>query len=300
MSVKESIWIPDRPIAFNRDFVNFGIGITGALFLSQCIYWSKRTADNNGWFYKTSLEWEDETGLSRFEQETARKKLKALGLIEEKRAGVPAKLYYKIIVKKIVEMLKTSMRERSKPVCGNVANKSAEISQTLYKDTEITTENINAELENSTTKKSFSSSSNKSSTSKNNKNSYSSNFEIIWNRYDKKSSNKKRSQNIYARRWKDTPLEFILQAIEKYKSSIDLTYLKDFDGFLNGLIDSYIPAKVWLISKDGKRHTGYFKDNENLFISDDGSKHKLDSQSIEKAISEKRFGYIKGKNEENI
>jgi len=155
--------------------------------------------------------------------------------------------------------------------------------------------NISAELENSTTKSLSKNEENKSSSNKftNKKNSYSSNFEIIWNRYDKKSSNKSRSQNIYTRRWKNTPLEFILQAIDKYKSSIDLTYLKDFDGFLNGLIDSYIPAKVWLISKDGKRHTGYFKDNENLFISDDGLKHKLDSQSIEKAIEQKRFGYIK-------
>jgi len=147
MSVKENFYIPDRPIAFNRDFVNFGIGITGALFLSQCVYWSKRTPDNNGWFYKTMQEWEDETGLTRFEQETARKKLKSLGLIEEKRAGVPAKLYYRIVANKIVEMLKTSMRESSKPVCGNVANKSAEMSQTLYKDTEITTENTTEKKE---------------------------------------------------------------------------------------------------------------------------------------------------------
>ena len=34
-------FIPDRPIAFNRDFVDLGIGITGALLLSQAIYWSK-------------------------------------------------------------------------------------------------------------------------------------------------------------------------------------------------------------------------------------------------------------------
>jgi len=155
--------------------------------------------------------------------------------------------------------------------------------------------NISAELENSTTKNLPL---NKSSTSKNNKNSYSSNFEIIWNRYDKKSSNKKRSQNIYAKRWKDTPLEFILQAIEKYKTSIDLTYLKDFDGFLNGLIDSYIPCRVWLVDLDNKKHIGYFYDSENVFISDENKKLNLESSKIASLIEQKRFGYIKGKNEE--
>ena len=93
--------IPDRPIAFNRDFVRLGIGITGALFLSQCVYWSKRTKSDGGWFYKTAAEWEDKTGLTRREQETARKRLKELGLIEEKLVGLPAKLHYRICANKI-------------------------------------------------------------------------------------------------------------------------------------------------------------------------------------------------------
>jgi len=141
MSAKENFYIPDRPIAFNRDFVSFGVGITGALFLSQCVYWSKRTEDNNGWFFKTALDWEDETGMSRREQETARKKLKELGLIEEKRAGTPAKLYYRVVTNKIAQMLQTSKRESAKQDYTNVPNKMQQMCQTLYKDTEITTEN---------------------------------------------------------------------------------------------------------------------------------------------------------------
>lgn len=31
----------DRPTAFHRAFVQLGIGITGALLLSQALYWSK-------------------------------------------------------------------------------------------------------------------------------------------------------------------------------------------------------------------------------------------------------------------
>jgi len=146
---------------------------------------------------------------------------------------------------------------------------------------------INAELENSATPYSQ-----KKSTSK--KNFYTSNFEIIWNRYDKKSSNKARSQTIYNRRWKDSPIELILQAIDKYKSSIDLTYLKDFDKFLDGMIDSYIPAKVWIVDKENKKHIGYFYDNENLFISDENLKLQLESSNIALYIASKRFGYMEG------
>lgn len=86
----------DRPIAFHRCFVDIGCGITGALMLSQAVYWSKRTRDGDGWFYKTQAEWMEETGLSRTEQEKARRTLRALGVIDEVRKGVPAKLYYRV------------------------------------------------------------------------------------------------------------------------------------------------------------------------------------------------------------
>lgn len=106
---------PDKPIAFNRDFVCLGIGITGALFLSQAIYWSKRTKDEHGWFYKTQEEWEEETGMTRYEQETARKKLKSIKVLEEKKAGVPARIFYRVNDEKLHEIL--------------LATKNAEMSQ---------------------------------------------------------------------------------------------------------------------------------------------------------------------------
>ncbi|MHB1758232.1 MAG: hypothetical protein ACYCT9_12135 [Leptospirillum sp.] len=84
----------DRPIDFHRSFVHLGIGITGALMLSQAVYCSKRTQDPEGWFHKTIGEWEEETGLTRFEQETAKRNLK--GILESERRGIPAKLYFRI------------------------------------------------------------------------------------------------------------------------------------------------------------------------------------------------------------
>jgi hypothetical protein len=84
-----------RPIAFHRVFVPLG-GVTGALFLSQLLYWSDRGSEGNGWIYKTQAEWTDETGMTRREQETARRQLREAGVIEESYKGLPAKLFYRI------------------------------------------------------------------------------------------------------------------------------------------------------------------------------------------------------------
>lgn len=86
----------DRPIAFQRAFVDLGVGIGGALMLSQCVYWAKRVTDSEGWFYKSQQDWEQETGMNRREQERARKALKSIGVLEEKRRGVPARMYFRV------------------------------------------------------------------------------------------------------------------------------------------------------------------------------------------------------------
>ena len=118
----------DRPIAFQRVFVALGAGITGALLLSQAVYWSRRSGDDTGWFFKTQAEWEAETGLRRAEQETARKRLLTLGVMEEDRKGIPAKLYFRVNFEKLEQLLTSG--SASKQDCGNPANKDAENQQT--------------------------------------------------------------------------------------------------------------------------------------------------------------------------
>ncbi|EPG3452740.1 replication protein RepO [Klebsiella oxytoca] len=121
----------DRPIAFQRSFIRLNIGVTAALFLSQMTYWTNRS-DDEGWVYKTQEEWEEETGLSRYEQEGARKKLRSIGVLLEKKKGVPARLFYKIdndvlfqalvSANKNAEKPHTGMRKTSKQVSGKPAN----------------------------------------------------------------------------------------------------------------------------------------------------------------------------------
>tara|TARA_R110001583_G_scaffold18501_5_gene73582 strand:- start:2573 stop:3589 length:1017 start_codon:yes stop_codon:yes gene_type:complete len=123
----------DRPIAFNRTFVDLGVGITGALMLSQCVYWSTRTKDDQGWFYKTQTEWTDETGMTRREQETARKKLVSKGYIEEVRRGVPCKTYYRldrealeVALMQVAQKRHSSMAESANQECTNTPSSMAE------------------------------------------------------------------------------------------------------------------------------------------------------------------------------
>lgn len=86
----------DKPIAFHRGFVAITGSIEAALLLSQAVYWSKRTKDENGWFWKTATEWEEETGITRYGLETARKRLVGLGFMEENLRGIPAKMWYRV------------------------------------------------------------------------------------------------------------------------------------------------------------------------------------------------------------
>ena len=119
----------DRPIAYHRPFAAISGSICGGVFLSQAFYWSQRTSDPDGWFWKTQEQWFNETFMSRYEQETARKKLIAIGVLEQKRQGLPAKLFYRIdrealeikmqnYADKYVEIPHTGVMDSSRQVSG--------------------------------------------------------------------------------------------------------------------------------------------------------------------------------------
>jgi hypothetical protein len=138
--------ILDRPVAFHRGFKIITNSTVAALFLSQAYYWSNRTSDALGWFYKTQDDWENETGLSRNEQETARKILKRLGILEEKRVGIPAQMYYRVRKDRVAELLdfqsagfpqsgKSSLQDSSNQECdipANINRYSENTTETTY------------------------------------------------------------------------------------------------------------------------------------------------------------------------
>lgn len=138
----------DKPIAFNKHYVRIGCGINGALMLSQLVYWSKRSS-NNGFIYKTQDEWEDETGLTRREQETARKRLKELGFLIEVKRGVPCKVHYKVEFSVLYNTLisyaqkrQTSMAESAKLVGTNAPYSDGGKRQSITENTQENTSEI--------------------------------------------------------------------------------------------------------------------------------------------------------------
>jgi len=87
----------DLPVSFHRCLVPITGGVTVALMLSQAI-WTTQNIDAaaNGWFSKSREQWTEDTGLSRWEQATARRALRGAGFLEERRCGMPSKLWYRV------------------------------------------------------------------------------------------------------------------------------------------------------------------------------------------------------------
>ncbi len=85
-----------------------GLSASAAQFLSQAVYWTEKT--NDGWFYKTESEWESEVGLKADEVRDSRKSLKAMGVLDEERKGIPAKMFYRIDVDVLFEALDGNIR----------------------------------------------------------------------------------------------------------------------------------------------------------------------------------------------
>ncbi|MEF9946806.1 MAG: hypothetical protein RR800_00440 [Comamonas sp.] len=118
----------DRPIVVHRVLVDLGLGITGAVLLSQAIYWTQRTTGRAGWFYKSIDEWQEETGLTRAEQKTARNRLEAAGFMREELRGVPARLYFQVQTEALsaaLLALPSGLRGLRKQGCEDGANKDA-------------------------------------------------------------------------------------------------------------------------------------------------------------------------------
>lgn len=96
-----------RPIAFYSGMVGILGGTNAAILFSQLFYWFPRAHDPRG-VYKTMEQLRAETGLSRAAQETARKALKKCGVLVETRAPLEHKLFFRLDLKVLGELLKTA------------------------------------------------------------------------------------------------------------------------------------------------------------------------------------------------
>lgn len=158
-----------RPVAFYPIFAKIGGSAKAGLFLSQAFYWSNtmeahhrsKGTEWDGWFYKTQVEWEEETCLNDEEQLTARRALVKRGLLEDARRGQPARLHFRLnrdAILAAIEMVlslepdsgkvgiqipgksESSSQESRNLVPGMSGSKNGAKSESLYKDSETTSD----------------------------------------------------------------------------------------------------------------------------------------------------------------
>lgn len=127
--------LSDRPIAYHRSLVK-KYGLVAGVFLGQLLFWQGKGSKGQ-WVYKTQDEMKDETGLTRSNQETARKKLLAKGILEEKLVSIPARLHYRVNLTELAKSLGfSSLSESSKLDCRVSASSDVGIPQTNTENTQ--------------------------------------------------------------------------------------------------------------------------------------------------------------------
>jgi hypothetical protein len=107
--------LPNRVVGYSPDLARAVGGATIGLFLSQLLFLSDKGANPDGWVYKSEAEMGKETGLTKREQQTARRKLLSLGLIAIMRGGWKNTYHFKVIWEKLYQVIAGFQRGQTVP-----------------------------------------------------------------------------------------------------------------------------------------------------------------------------------------
>lgn len=101
-------------VAYHRILVEVTDGVHAALMLSRALHLARheRPGISGAWIVRTSHQWTDDLGITRREQETARRLLAGLGLWEERLVGIPRRTASRVRIDVLLGLL--SMRT---PMC---------------------------------------------------------------------------------------------------------------------------------------------------------------------------------------
>ena len=81
-------------------------GVNVALMLTALAEGEELTSNGDEWFYQTRDTIAKFTGLKKTKQDNALKVLIDLGIVDKKVVGIPAKRYFRLNEKKLLEVLK--------------------------------------------------------------------------------------------------------------------------------------------------------------------------------------------------
>lgn len=103
----------DEPIVIHRSLLPLCGSVNAALLLTWLINVSQEQGDETeGWLSFTQADLALETGLTRYEQEVARRALRTLNFLEERRMGMPARLEMRICARAVAEAMRAQGRRR--------------------------------------------------------------------------------------------------------------------------------------------------------------------------------------------
>jgi hypothetical protein len=149
--VKEML--PNRTVGYSPDLARAVGGATIGLFLSQLLFLSDKGHNPDGWVYKSEAEMGRETGLTKREQQTARRKLLALGVIAIERRGFKFTYHFKVIWERLYQVIEKALsRQAATEWKQNVATEKGEQPQTVPTEQEqtVTTEIVECQQNVST------------------------------------------------------------------------------------------------------------------------------------------------------
>jgi hypothetical protein len=102
--------LPNRIVGYSPDLARIVGGATTGLFLSQLLFLSDKGANPEGWVYKSEQEMGKETGLTKREQQTARRKLLSLGVIAIMRGGWKNTYHFKVLWERLYQVIEQFQR----------------------------------------------------------------------------------------------------------------------------------------------------------------------------------------------
>jgi hypothetical protein len=107
--------LPNRTVGYSPDLARAVGGATIGLFLSQLLFLSDKGANTDGWVYKSEQEMGKETGLTKREQQSARRKLLSLGVITIMRGGWKNTYHFKVVWEKLYQVIAGFQRGQTVP-----------------------------------------------------------------------------------------------------------------------------------------------------------------------------------------
>ena len=110
-------------VAYHRTLADIGGGVHAGLMLSRALYRTRLqiTRRHDAWITSTAARWSEEIGLSRREQETARRNLARIGVWEEALRGMPPRSVARIRLDCLLSLLTGNAPAAAQDACCTAA-----------------------------------------------------------------------------------------------------------------------------------------------------------------------------------